>query len=495
MGPGEKRLIIEKAIENPMAIIAERCRRSLYYTVQYFWDEVSADEPVWNWHIPYICHELEQLAFRVANKIPSREDVIINIAPGSTKSLLCSIMFPVWCWMNWYWMRFITGTYSGTLTLEHAEKSRDIIRSEKWKRLFPHLHIVQDKEAKSNFQIINTEINKKGGNRYSTSVGGTLTGFHGHILIVDDPLNPEESHSEVSLRKANRWLGQTLSTRKIMKTVSPIILIMQRLHQDDPTGHRLNQKKPVKHICLPADIFEFPGLLKPPELFMQYKDGLMDPVRMPREVLKDFEVTLGQYAYAGQFGQNPVPAKGGMFKTDMMSVIQQMPTHHEIVDIVRYWDKAGTQGGGAYTAGVKIAKLRSGKYLVMDVKRGQWATHERERIIRATAEADGPLVTVWIEQEPGSGGKESAQATITNLDGFRAYAERPMGDKVFRADPWSVQVNNGNVLLLLGDWNKEYIEEHHFFPLGKYKDQVDASSGGHSKFQAKRRAGSVLGRR
>ena len=104
------------------------------------------------------------------------------------------------------------------------------------------------------------------------------------------------------------------------------------------------------------------------------------------------------------------------------------------------------------------------------------------------AEADGKAVKIYHEQEPGSGGKESAEATIRNLAGFSSYADRPQGDKIYRADPLSVQVNEGNVLLLRGDWNHEFVEEFRHFPFSTYKDQVDATSGAFSKLTQKRKA-------
>ena len=159
---------------------------------------------------------------------------------------------------------------------------------------------------------------------------------------------------------------------------------------------------------------------------------------------------------------------------------------------VRYWDKAGTAGAGAYTVGVRMHQLTNNRWIVDDVKRGQWSSEEREQIIRKTAEADGTSVIVGIEQEPGSGGKESAEGTILNLAGFSCYKETATGDKVDRADRYSVQVNNGNVSLLVGDWNHEYIEELRNFPFSTYKDQVDASSGCFKRLVGKRIARRII---
>jgi len=190
-----------------------------------------------------------------------------------------------------------------------------------------------------------------------------------------------------------------------------------------------------------------------------------------------------------------VPPGGGMFKVDHFQVLSTVPAPVNFVQTVRYWDKAGTQDAGAYTVGVKMSRLANGKFLITDVKRGQWATEERETIIRETAEVDGSNCIIYHEQEPGSGGKDSAQATIRNLAGFSSHADRPTGDKVFRADPYSVQVNNGNVLLLNAEWNHVFVEEHRNFPFSTYKDQVDATSGAFSKLVAKKMVRSLRRRR
>jgi len=481
-----RRASVESLISSPVnafrlwvAVKREMCRRSLLEFIKTFWREVSNDDFCFNWHIEFLCQELEQLASRVGNKVPKTHDLIINIPPGTTKTTICSIMFPVWCWINWHWIRFITASYSGALSLESAEYSRDLVRSDLFRALFPDLTIKQDKDTKSNFKIQKRMPNGSiafGGNRYSTSVGGTLTGFHGHILIVDDPLDPNRAVSETEIRNANHWMEMTLSTRKVDKERSPIVLIMQRLHEDDPAGHILSKRKStVKHICLPGEIRHFKDQLKPSHLAARYMDDLLDPVRMSWKVLEEMEVDLGQYGYSAQVGQTPVPPGGGMFKVDHFSVIDHF-LESEVADIVRYWDKAGTAGGGAYTVGCKMARLKSGKFLVLDVKRGQWSSEVREAIIRETAEADGPSVVIYLEQEPGSGGKDSVDWSIRNLAGFRVFADHPTGNKVYRADPLSVQVNRGNVLLLRGEWNRAFIEEFRNFPFGTYKDQVDAAS-------------------
>lgn len=477
-------------------LLAEACRRSFFRFVVEFWNEISPDPPHWNWHIPYLCGEVMKVVSRVAAGQPKEYDLIINIPPGTTKSTIFSRMLNAWVWTRWHWIKFIYGSYSGSLSMEHAQDTRDIIRSEKYQRLFPELSLKKSKDAKSNFSIqkrlpVNPtkEDFRPGGSRYSTSVGGTLMGFHGHIQVVDDPLDPRRSISVAELQTSIDWIEQTLSGRKTDKEVTPLILIQQRLAEGDPTGHLLSKKgKRIKHICLPGEIKNYKDQLKPKELKKYYsKDGLLDPKRMSWNVLFEAEQDLGQYGYAGQIGQNPTPPAGGMFKVDRFQIVEQMPAAVSIMQTIRYWDKAGTKDGtGAQTAGVKIHKLANGKFLISDVKTGRWDAKEREDIIKSTTQTDGPLVKIYIEQEPGSGGKESAQSTILNLSGFACYADRPTGDKIYRADPYSVQVNNGNVQLLRGDWVSAFKEEHRLFPFGKLKDQVDAAAAGFNIMKSKK---------
>jgi predicted phage terminase large subunit-like protein len=487
--------LLMQALTNPVAVTRELNNRSLYHFLQYFWPVISAHTFQPNWHIEFLCSELEKIARKAAAKESRDFDLIINVPPGTSKTITVSIMFPAWCWTQWYWMRFITASYSKDLALESAEYCRDLVRSPEFQRLYPDIGIKEDKDTKSNFKIVKkipglsiSHLPKilSGGSRFSTSVGGTLMGFHGDILIVDDPLNPQQAASEVELGVANRWMEQTLPTRKTNKAVTPTILIMQRLNQDDPAGHLLaKQKANIRHICLPGECRNYFAQVQPPEMIKFYKDDLLDINRMPWKVLHDMEADLGQYGFAGQIGQNPTPPGGGMFKVDHFQFATKFP-NKRVDHTVRYWDKAGTKNAGDYTVGLKMCRLENGFYVVEDVKRGQWGTNQREDIIKQTAEADGVNVEVWVETEPGSSGKESSENTIRNLAGFVVRQEHPTGDKATRADPYSVQVNNGNVILMPGEWQKAYLDELRFFPYSTHKDQVDGSSGAFSKLVGKR---------
>jgi len=212
------------------------------------------------------------------------------------------------------------------------------------------------------------------------------------------------------------------------------------------------------------------------------KNDALSPEEMREKALdrlKKLELA-NPFAFQSLYQQRPVARGGDVFRVEKLSIVRAAPAKR--IASVRYWDKAGTEGAGKRTAGVKMSKLENGQFLVESCISGQWSALRREEVIKATTiNEDGTNTTIWCEQEPGSGGKESAEATVRNLAGFSIHMERPTGDKVTRADGFSAQVEGGNVLLLEGDWNTAYIEELRHFPFGTFSDKVDASSGAFNK--------------
>lgn len=449
-------------------LIASICRESFYDFVQEFWEVVSPEIPVWNWHIKFLCDDLQTIMERVFLDLPKEYDEVVNVPPGTTKSTVASVMLPIWAWTRKPTCKAICGSFTANLSMDLSVKSRDIVLSEKFRRIFPNITLREDQNTKGYF------ANNHGGIRYAVGVGGSVMGMHAHIIIIDDPIDPEQVLSEAERKSANNWMNSQLSQRKITKANCPTILIMQRLHQDDPSGDRLSKKAAgkVRHVCLPAEVGTN---VRPSFLKKFYKDGLLDPIRLPKSVLADAK-GRGEFFYSGQFRQDPVPEGGGMFKTSRLK--WDVPPK-KFKKLVRYWDKAGTAGGGAFTVGVLMGKDFDNRFWILDVIRGQWDSYDREKRLRRTAEeVDGRKIIIGIEQEPGSGGKESAENTVKSLPGFRFKLVNPRGEKPLRADAFSVQVNAGNVYLVRADWNEEYVEEMKFFPHSKYKDQMDASSGG-----------------
>jgi predicted phage terminase large subunit-like protein len=177
------------------------------------------------------------------------------------------------------------------------------------------------------------------------------------------------------------------------------------------------------------------------------------------------------------------PAAGLVFNKDWFPIDLVPPDRHGLVS-VRYWDKASTPGAGDYTCGVKMSRTVAKAYYVEDVIRGQWSSLERNNVILATAQQDGFGTVIWIEQEPGSGGKESAEISVKQLAGYRVHIERVTGPKEARAGAFAVQCEARNVHLVMNrlrNWIPAYLDELHGFPDALHDDQVDASSGAFNK--------------
>ena len=205
------------------------------------------------------------------------------------------------------------------------------------------------------------------------------------------------------------------------------------------------------------------------------------PLRYSLDKLKKIKRRIGSYFFGALYQQRPSPREGGMFKREWFEILPTLPPGMET--FVRYWDKAGTEGGGALTAGLLMARKDS-VYYIVDVITGQWTAGKREQVISRTLFADREkhgYMQTWIEQEPGSGGKESAENTVRRNPAYTVRADRPSGDKTLRAEPLAAQAEINNVKLIRGAWNDTFLDILTAFPTGKYKDQVDAASGAFNK--------------
>jgi len=152
---------------------------------------------------------------------------------------------------------------------------------------------------------------------------------------------------------------------------------------------------------------------------------------------------------------------------------------------VRYWDLAATEGGGAFTVGLLLARDTERKVYVEDIRRGQLSIGQRDELILQTAHDDalayGNTVQIWIEQEPGSSGKETAEDKVAMLRGFPAHAEKVTGSKEVRAEPVARAAEAGELYVLSADWTEGFLNRLALFPMGRYKDEIDALSGAYNK--------------
>lgn len=433
------------------------------------WHVIEPGQPYKHgWHVDAVCEHLEAATRGEITRL------LINIPPGTMKSTLVSVFWPAWEWgpMNMPHIRFIGASHEQGLAVRDTLKMRRLVTSDWFKERWP-IGLTGDQNQKTYYE------NTKTGFRQACAVE-SMTGRRGDRVAWDDPHSVEAALSDLKRESALRVFQETLPTRLNNPDSSIIAIVMQRLHEYDVSGLILENDFGYEHLCLPME-FEVENRCVTSIGFKdpRTEEGeLLFPERFPRDVVERDKKVMGSFAVAGQFQQRPAPRGGGFFDWQKVDIVD---SHPRIVKSIRYWDKAGTEGGGAYTAGVKMGLGEDGIYYVQNVTRGQWGSTKREASIKAVASQDGIGTHVWIEQEPGSGGKESAESTIRNLAGFTIKSERPTGDKAVRAEPFAVQVEAGNVKLVRGDWNDDFINEMKTFPVGKYKDQIDASSGAFNK--------------
>lgn len=477
-------------------VLAEICRESLWEFVQAFWCEVpGAGTLVPNWHMEYLCQELQKVAERVFAGLPREHDTAVNISPGTSKSTLCSILFPCWIWTRMPNARILTASHTNSLALDLANKARWVINGDLYKRCFPEIELREDQAMKSYY------ANTHGGDRFTCTVGGrTPLGFHCHVAILDDLIDPKKMLSEMLTTTAREFITNVIPTRKVDKLVSATILIMQRLGLGDPTDVMLNEAKkegaaPVNHISLPSNLVKnedggwVESDVKPEVLAKRYVDGLMDPVRLGDKVLAEYRAK-GSFFFNTQFRQQPFARDGGLFKSFYFNQRIRAAPFKSIR--IRYWDRASTDKAGCLTAGVLLARDNEGNYYVEDVVAGQWEPTERNNRILATAQRDraryGPHhePVIWIEREGGSSGRDAWKGIAKKLAGFRVREDLVTGDKETRAEPWASQLAALNVYIVDGGesegigrsgWDVQaYVEDHCAFP-GGLKDRIDASSG------------------
>ena len=453
-----------------IAIEREACKRSLATFVKQSWHVLEPSQPyIHGWHVDAICEHLEAITFGDITRL------LINIPPGTMKSTLVSVFWPAWEWgcQDSPSYRIIGASHEQGLAVRDTRKMRNLILSDWYQERWP-LTLTSDQNQKTYYE------NESTGFRQACAVA-SMTGKRGDRVLWDDPHSVEAALSIAHRETALRVFTETLPTRLNNPDSSAIVIVMQRLHELDVSGYILENDLGYDHLCLPME-YE-------PERHCTTSIGFSDPRkeegellfpdRFSRETVDRDKKVMGSFAIAGQFQQRPAPRGGGFFDWQKLEVVGDAPAR--MSKVVRYWDKAGTEGGGARTAGVKIGRCRDGYFWVMDVVKGQWGAVEREKVIKQAAAIDGKNVEIWIEQEPGSGGKESAESTIRNLAGYSIKSERATGEKSLRAEPYAIQVEAGNVKVVQGLWNKDFIDEHKTFPVGKFKDQIDAAGGGFSK--------------
>lgn len=417
-----------------------------------------------NWHIDAICDYLEAVTRGELTR------VVFNLPPRYMKSTLVSIMWPTWEWTQTPESRWLFASYSGSLSTKHSVDRRQIIESGWYQQRWgSRVTLSHDQNLKTEF------VNTRRGHMIATSVGGTATGKGGTRIVIDDPHNPRQALSDVQREEAIRFFDQTTSTRLDDKTKGAIVVVMQRLHQKDLTARCLELG--YEHVSFEAICEHTKTYLLPSGRAIERHEGnVLWPARETGPQVNAMRSALGAYGFAGQYQQRPAPIGGGMFRREWFPVIDALPATGRL-GTTRFWDCAGTHGGGDWTVGAKMSRYTNGLFVLEHVTRSQLSSGAVDALIKQTALADGRVVRVREEQEPGSSGKAVTIARASALAGWDYKGVPSTGDKTARWRPFAVQCEVGNVRLLNGPWLQALLDELALVPYAEHDDQADAVSG------------------
>jgi predicted phage terminase large subunit-like protein len=356
--------------------------------------------------------------------------------------------------------RFIIASYSQTSVERMSRKIRRLCRRRGVK-------ISEERDTAAEWETTD------GGGVRAVGVGGGVAGHGGDGLIWDDPIRSREQAESIIYRdKLWEWYTDDFFTRREPGAV--MLGTVTRWHYDDLPARILASEDGPNW-----SVLSLPAIAEEGDPIGRQPGEALCPDRFPIETLEKIRGTIGPYGFEALYQQRPTPRTGNMFPRAKVSIVPVAPAHVSI-RWARGWDKAGTKDGGKRTAGTKLGVGTDHRVYIADDVGGQLAALEREQLIRTTAYLDGPTCLIVVEQEPGSGGKDSAQSTVQTLAGFPVRLRQATTDKFLRAEPFAAQWQAGNVVLVgpIGTaWHKAYLDEMELAgPGAAFLDRMDASA-------------------
>jgi len=416
-----------------------------------------------NWHLEVIAAKLTAVREGKIRRL------IINVAPRSLKSLLASIAFPAWCLGHDPSAQILCVSYAQDLADKLARDCRAILMSPWYGQIFP-TRLAPHRQAVQEF------ITTRQGYRLATSTGGVLTGRGADIILIDDPLKPEEALSDAQRKAANEWYDHTLYSRLNDKRHGAIVIIMQRLHEDDLVGHVLAQEG--------WEILSFPAIAEADEVhrietiwgeqcFRRRQGEALHPDREPLDTLDRIRRTIGEYNFAGQYQQSPAPLGGGLVKAEWFKRYRENERPERFDRIVQSWDTANkatelSDFSVCTTWGVKGKDL-----FLLAVFRRRLEYPALKRAVREQLSLFGAN-EVLIEDK-ASGTQLIQELIADGCHGVTRY--QPTTDKIMRLNSQTGVIENGFVHIPeTAPWLAEYLHEITVFPKGKHDDQVDSTA-------------------
>lgn len=420
------------------------------------------------WHLHCVAEHLQAM---VTGEI---RNLLINIPPGTSKSLLTSVFLCPWVWATQPEKRFFYASYDQALSTRDSLRARLIIQSPWYQALWGNrFQMVGDQNEKTLFK------NSEQGWRIATSIGGRGTGEHPDFILVDDPHNTKRAESAVDRESVKQWWKGVIASRGVIRGVCKAV-IMQRVHEDDLSNHILEEDDGTwTHLCLPMR-YE-PERMKTTVLgFSDPREAtgeeLLWPEAYDEDKVRTLELQMGSLTAAGQLQQRPAPAGGAIFHREWYEVVENVPPTIDRPQ-VRYWDLAASVTETAdETAGVKMIDM--GDYILIDdLVHGRWSPNERDQVIKQTAEIDGRNTIVYIEQEPGSSGLTVIAHYVRLLAGYAVYPDKVGRNKTIRATPFASYSEARRIKIRRAPWNQVMLDQLEVFPNGKHDDIVDGCSG------------------
>lgn len=398
--------------------------------------------------------------------------LMVTMPPRHGKSTLCSQTFPAWFLGTFPQKRVILASYESNFASSWGRKARDAYTSAYNADWFTR-PVRRDVSAQSEWELQNSP-----GGMITAGVGGAITGYGADLLLIDDPVkNAAEASSETYRDNAWEWYTSTALTR--LEPQGGVVLVMTRWHHDDLGGRILSPEYESEDNSEAWTVINIPALAEEDDVLGREPGEALWPERYTVADLKSKESTLGPYHWSALYQQQPIPREGGMFKPEWFDVVESAP---KMAKSVRYWDRGATSDGDP-SVGVRMGE-KDGVFYIEDVRRFQETSGTAETLIVQTAELDGQSVPIFMEQEPGSSGKDVIHHYTKKLSAYGFRGDRVTGSKEQRAIPFSAQCEAGNVKLVRGPWNRGYLDELAQFPRGAHDDQVDASTGAYNKLHS-----------
>jgi predicted phage terminase large subunit-like protein len=415
-----------------------------------------------NWHLALLADRLTQVYEGKLKRL------IINVPPRSLKSITASVAFPAWVLGKDPSKRLICASYGQDLSEKMARDCQAIMLAPFYQRAFATR--LSNRSAAFDF-----ETTARGG-RMSTSVGGVLTGRGGDIVIIDDPVKPDEALSEAKRMAANAWYDNTLYSRLNNKKDGAIVIIMQRLHLDDLVGHVLN-KEHWEVISLPAvaqepEVWQFKTLAGDQTKVRQPGDLLHEGREGPAE-LEAVQHNLGSYTYSAQYLQAPVPPGGAIVKTAWLQRYRETEKPERFDRIILSWDTANTARElSDYSVCTTWGLLGKQAYLLHVLRKRMEYPDLKRAVIKQRRLWSANVVLIEDKASGTQLIQELRAGEVSQVKGIK-----PIGDKVMRLRNQTPQIENGFVRFPeAAPWWDEYEYELTSFPACKYFDQVDSTS-------------------